>query len=170
MLSAAPSFCQATENTLAAHRAPATGDGPALVEMATVPESTITLWLAIMTLEKPRPTMAFTRSLSMNLRAIWLPTSGLSWSSSFNTVTTCPPSLPPPCSSASMKPSYWSCPTTATGPERGAEKPILIWARAGICAASSNAHPAMMYFLFILSPCYSYVISPGPRRPGHFLS
>ena len=125
MASAAPSFCQDIENTLGRQPLPASGDGPALVAIATVPDSTMRGRLAISTLEKPRPTMASTLSRSISLRAIWLPSSGLSWSSSRSTVTASPPSFLPSDSMPSMKPSYWSCPTAATGPDRGPVKPIL---------------------------------------------
>ncbi|MCY1376020.1 hypothetical protein D9M68_880780 [compost metagenome] len=95
MASAAPSFCHATENKLALHWAPAIGEGPALVAMVATPDSAKRGRLPISTLENDRPTMASTRSRSINLRTACCPTSGFSWSSSLMTLVGCPPSLPP---------------------------------------------------------------------------
>ena len=71
-----------------------------------------------------------TLSLCTSLRAACTPTSGLNWSSSLMTCTGTPPSLPPPCSTASMKPSSWSCPSTEPGPVSVVNRPILTSAQA----------------------------------------
>lgn len=64
------------------------------------------------------PVMIETLSFSISFCASCVATSGLNWSSFFRISTGTPPSLPPACSTPSMKPSYMSWPSGPMGPEK----------------------------------------------------
>jgi len=125
MTSACSSFCHEAKKKPLLHCLPASGAGPALEPTKVMSASASGLAMAIMTLEKVTPATMSTLSFSMNFCTICTPTSGLSWSSSLTRSIFWPPSLPPFCSSASMKPSYMSCPSAAALPDMVAMKPTL---------------------------------------------
>ena len=103
-----------------------------------VPEASSGLAMAMATLEKVTPVTRSTLSRSISFCVSCTARSGLSWSSSLTIFTGTLPSLPPFCSSASMKPSYWSWPSAAAEPDMVARKPILTSASAPADATASS--------------------------------
>ncbi|MNT27532.1 hypothetical protein D3C72_1631690 [compost metagenome] len=114
---------------------PAIGAGPAFEPTNSMPARAIGLAMAIITSEKVTPVTKLTFSFSIRLCTSCAPRSGLCWSSSLRTATGTPPSMPWRCSTASMKPSYCSCPSAAPGPESVPMKPMLTCAETASAAA-----------------------------------